>query len=175
MQLTRFTDIGLRVLMRLAADETDVLHTSRGLASELGVPYAHVAKVVSRLAEIGVVHARRGRAGGLMITELGRTAGVGWVTRQLEGDTDVVDCDGPTPCPLRAGCTLRGALARAQRAFYESLDSLTVADLIVAGPTRVRFLSDPALPLSSRADDARAPAARDDRLRPSTAENRNPR
>lgn len=171
MQLTRFTDIGLRVLMRLAADDVEHLHTSRGLAEELDVPYAHVAKVVSRLAEIGVVHARRGRTGGLMITELGRTARVGWVTRQLEGDSEVVDCDGPTPCPLRAGCALRGALARAQRAFYDSLDALTVADLIVAGPTRVRFLSGPELPTAP----APTPCGPGRAVMPvATDENRNP-
>lgn len=160
MQLTRFTDIGLRVLMRLVAerDET-VTHTSRALAEELAVPYAHVAKVVSRLSEIGVVHSRRGRAGGLTITPLGRDAGVGWVTRQLEGDAPVVDCDGPAPCPLRGACSLRGALARARDAFYASLDELTIADLTAAsGPTLIS--------LTSRAAVARGAVAAGDRTAP---------
>ncbi|GAA3960488.1 Rrf2 family transcriptional regulator [Gordonia caeni] len=165
MQLTRFTDIGLRVLMRLAADEGETVHTARGLAAELAVPYAHVAKVVSRLAEMGVVHARRGRAGGLTITPLGRTAGVGWVTRRLEGDAEVVDCENPAPCPLRPVCRLRGALAAAQNAFYESLDALTVADLVVGDSAHI-------LPLISRADPARAGTA-DVGSRSTPAENRN--
>ncbi|MFT4087803.1 MAG: Rrf2 family transcriptional regulator [Gordonia sp. (in: high G+C Gram-positive bacteria)] len=135
MELTRFTDIGLRVLMRLAADTEGRApgapgHTTRRLADELAVPYSHVAKVVARMSELGVLHSRRGRTGGLSITDLGRTASVGWVTRQLEGDSPVVECGGERPCPLRAACRLRGALARAQNAFYESLDTLTVADLI---------------------------------------------
>ena len=149
MQLTRFTDIGLRVLMRLAADHGDTTYTARGLATELQVPQAHVAKVVSRLSEMGVVHARRGRRGGLTITPLGRTAGVGWVTRRLEGDAEVVDCTSPAPCPLQSVCRLRGALAEAQNAFYESLDALTVADLVVGQDARL-------LPLISRAQPARA-------------------
>ncbi|MFT3662592.1 MAG: Rrf2 family transcriptional regulator [Gordonia sp. (in: high G+C Gram-positive bacteria)] len=172
MQLTRFTDIGLRVLMRLAADSGERTHTARGLAEELGVPYTHVAKVVSRLSEIGVVHSRRGRSGGLTITALGRTAGVGWVTRELEGDAPVVDCDGPVPCPLKGGCRLRGALARAQNAFYESLDSLTVAE--IAGAAQVLVLAPP-VP-NGPTTDSRAPGARAtsaDSGHSPTAENRN--
>jgi Rrf2 family nitric oxide-sensitive transcriptional repressor len=59
---------------------------------------------------------------------------VGGVVRAFEGDGDVVDCEGSTPCPLNSACRLRGALRRAQEAFYASLDPLTVAD-IVAEPT----------------------------------------
>ncbi len=143
MQLTRFTDIGLRVVMRLAVtdrpsdDETDPSATpltTRQLADELAVPYTHVAKVVGRLSELGVVHARRGRSGGLAITELGLDARIGWLASALEGDGEVVDCNGPQPCPLRRACRLRGALARAQQAFFASLDDYTVAD-VAAEPT----------------------------------------
>jgi Rrf2 family nitric oxide-sensitive transcriptional repressor len=45
-----------------------------------------------------------------------------------------VDCDGTVPCPLRGACVLRGALRRAQEAFFAALDPLTVNDL-VAAPT----------------------------------------
>ncbi|AUH69163.1 MULTISPECIES: RrF2 family transcriptional regulator [Gordonia] len=139
MQLTRFTDIGLRVVMALTADP-DASHTSKQIAADLQLSYTHVAKVVSRLAELGVVHSRRGRSGGLGITELGRRAGVGWLARHLEGDAEVVDCEGPAPCPLRNACRLRRALATAQEAFYTSLDRLSVEDLI-ADPTGAQLLT----------------------------------
>ncbi|MCZ4535313.1 Rrf2 family transcriptional regulator [Gordonia terrae] len=144
MQLTRFTDIGLRVVMRLAvADQGGSVATAlttKDLARELAVPYTHVAKVVGRLSEMGVVHARRGRTGGLTITELGRDARVGWLARSLEGDGEVVECEGAQPCPLRNACRLRGSLARAVTAFYESLDTETVADL-AREPTSAVLLS----------------------------------
>ncbi len=131
MQLTQFTDVGLRIVMRLVAAPEGERPGSRAVADDLAVSYAHAAKVVARLSELGVVDARRGRGGGLAITELGRTASVGWLARRLEGEDEVVDCDGARgrPCPLRAGCALRGALRQAQEAFFTSLDSLIVADL----------------------------------------------
>ncbi|MGC4934278.1 RrF2 family transcriptional regulator [Gordonia sp. DT30] len=138
MQLTRFTDIGLRVVMRLAVSTGPM--TTRALAAEVAVPYTHVAKVTGRLAELGVVHARRGRTGGLVITDLGRTARIGWLAASLEGDGEVVDCEGDTPCPLRAACRLRGALAAARSAFFTSLDDHTIGDL-VADPTGAVLLT----------------------------------
>ena len=151
MQLTRFTDIGLRIVMALAADP-ETTHTSRQLADDLHLSYTHVAKVVSRLAELGVVNSRRGRSGGLMITELGPQAGVGWLARHLEGDDEVVQCEGASPCPLRSSCRLRNALAAAQDAFYDSLDRLTVEDLIT-DPTGAQLLT--LLPARPDTDDHR--------------------
>jgi Rrf2 family nitric oxide-sensitive transcriptional repressor len=98
------------------------------------VPYTHAAKVVAELQHMALLEARRGRGGGLALTEKGRTASVGAVVRAFEGDGDVVDCEGATPCPLNSGCRLRGALRQAQEAFFASLDPITVAD-IVTNPT----------------------------------------
>ncbi|MEU6947939.1 Rrf2 family transcriptional regulator [Streptomyces sp. NPDC046316] len=142
MRLTRFTDLALRAVMRLAVPGTpgqEPAVTTREVAEVMAVPYAHMAKVVTRLQHLGVVEARRGRGGGLALTETGRRASVGWLVRALEGEEEVVDCEGETPCPLRAACRLRGALRQAQEAFYATLDPLTVADLVESptGPVLV--------------------------------------
>ncbi|MEU8969470.1 Rrf2 family transcriptional regulator [Streptomyces monashensis] len=133
MRLLRSTDLALRVLMRLAVT-ADVTPTTRQVASDMDVPYTHAAKVVAELQHLGLVDARRGRGGGLALTDKGRTASVGAVVRVFEGDGDVVECEGATPCPLRSGCRLRGALRQAQEAFYASLDPITIRE-IVAEPT----------------------------------------
>ncbi|WP_330304085.1 MULTISPECIES: Rrf2 family transcriptional regulator [unclassified Streptomyces] len=133
MRLLRSTDLALRVLMRLSvAGESSP--TTREVAADMEVPYTHAAKVVAELQHLGLLVARRGRGGGLALTDAGRMASVGGIVRTFEGDGDVVECEGATPCPLSSGCRLRGALRRAQEAFYASLDPLTVAD-VVAAPT----------------------------------------
>ncbi|TQJ52541.1 Rrf2 family transcriptional regulator [Streptomyces sp. NBC_00080] len=136
MRLLRSTDLALRVLMRLAVagDTPEATPTTRDVAAAMEVPYTHAAKVVAELQHMGLLEARRGRGGGLALTERGRAASVGTVVRAFEGDGDVVDCEGATPCPLASACRLRGALRRAQEAFFASLDPITVAD-IVAEPT----------------------------------------
>ncbi|MFC4121205.1 RrF2 family transcriptional regulator [Nonomuraea zeae] len=144
MRLTAFTDISLRIVMRLAvAHEGDPL-TTRAVAGMLAVPYTHAAKAVARLSELGVVEARRGRGGGLQLTEAGRRRTVGALARDLEGVGDVVGCTDDPPCPLRAACRLRSALRQAQEAFYASLDGITVESLAddPTGPV-LRSLPDP--------------------------------
>jgi Rrf2 family nitric oxide-sensitive transcriptional repressor len=142
VRLTKFTDLALRAVMRLAVVEDDGQLTTREVAEAVDVPYAHMAKAISRLQHLGVVEARRGRGGGLGLTALGRRASVGWLVRQLEGEEEVVSCEGDPPCPLRAACRLRGALRTAQEAFYAALDSLTVADLVDSptGPVLVGLI-----------------------------------
>lgn len=147
MHLTRFTDISLRLVMRLAvADPAAGSPTTRVVAEQIGVPYTHAAKAVATLRSLGVVDTRRGRGGGLEITEAGRTVSVGWLTRKLEGEDEVVECEGASPCPLRDGCRLRGALRRAQAAFFAELDGLTLADLTSSptGPILISLAINPA-------------------------------
>ncbi|GAB3179414.1 RrF2 family transcriptional regulator [Streptomyces incanus] len=155
MRLLRSTDLALRVLMRLAVAGGDANPTTREVAEAMGVPYTHAAKVVAELQHMELLTARRGRGGGLALTEQGRTASVGALVRAFEGDGEVVDCEGAsasgagTPCPLRSACRLRGALRRAQEAFFASLDPLTVSDIVASptGPLLLEISRTPRLPL----------------------------
>ncbi|MDF3297235.1 RrF2 family transcriptional regulator [Streptomyces tropicalis] len=155
MRLLRSTDLALRVLMRLAVAGGST-PTTREVAEDMDVPYTHAAKVVADLTHRGLLTARRGRGGGLSLTEQGRTASVGALVRAYEGDGDVVDCEGATPCPLHTGCRLRGALRRAQEAFFAALDPVTVAD-VVSDPTGPLLLG---LPTASRTPSADPPGER---------------
>ncbi|MER6628980.1 Rrf2 family transcriptional regulator [Streptomyces sp. NPDC000987] len=141
MRLLRSTDLALRVLMQLAVADAAAIPTTRDVAAAVSAPYTHVAKVVAELQRMGLVDARRGRGGGLTLTEKGRTASVGGVMRAFEGVTEVVECEGATPCPLSSDCRLRGALRRAQEAFFASLDPITIADMVAvpAGPTLLQI------------------------------------
>ncbi|GAB3963564.1 nitric oxide-sensing transcriptional repressor NsrR [Streptomyces sparsus] len=145
MRLTKFTDLALRSVMRLAVSGDDEPLTTREVAEAMNVPYTHVAKAITRLQRMGVVDARRGRGGGLTLTGLGRRASVGWLVRELEGEGEVVACEDDPPCPLRDSCRLRRALRDAQEAFYATLDPLHVADLVAspAGPVLVGLIGRP--------------------------------
>ncbi|MFF4689023.1 RrF2 family transcriptional regulator [Streptomyces sp. NPDC001307] len=127
MRLLRSTDLALRILMRLAVT-ADATPTTRQVAADMDVPYTHAAKVVAELQHLGLVDARRGRGGGLALTAEGRTASVG-----CEGTA------GTASCPLNSACRLRGALRRAQEAFYAALDPITI-DELVAEPTGLLLL-----------------------------------
>ncbi|MGA5701528.1 RrF2 family transcriptional regulator [Peterkaempfera bronchialis] len=145
MRLTKFTDLALRTVMRLAVAEQGEPLTTKEVAEAVAAPYTHTAKAVARLQHLGVLEARRGRGGGLELTGFGQRASVGWLVRALEGDEEVVACEGETPCPLRGACRLRGALRTAQQSFYAALDEFTVQDLVASptGPVLVGLTARP--------------------------------
>ncbi|MEI2819030.1 MAG: Rrf2 family transcriptional regulator [Marmoricola sp.] len=131
MQLTKATDIGLRVLMTLA-QEPDTQTTVQVLSADLEVPRHHMAKVVQSLAKHGWISTRRGRTGGLVISDAGLMVNVGSVVSKLEGTLPVVDCFNPV-CPLvTPGCKLQGLLAEAQREFMAVLAQRTIAELVAS-------------------------------------------
>lgn len=136
MQLTRGTDIALRVLMLTATRSG--LSTVDELATALAVPRNHLAKVVQRLARKGLLLTVRGRSGGLRIAPEALQWSVGQVVRDFEGEDEVVDCENP-PCPLRGACRLRSALRRAHEAFLAELDRVPLHSLV--GPPTGDLLS----------------------------------
>ncbi|MEO3760703.1 Rrf2 family transcriptional regulator [Mycobacterium sp. B14F4] len=151
MQLTRFTDLGLRTMMLLAAGEAaDRRVTTRSIAVGANASENHIAKAVARLGDLGMVSARRGRVGGLTLTDAGRHVSIGWLVRRLEGDREVIECGGANPCPLTPACRLRRALAEAKEAFYHELDRYTLSDL--TRDAGVLVISEPPPPVGLPAD-----------------------
>ncbi len=129
MRLTRFSDIGLRVLIYLArAGEQRSPVTVAEIGTQFDIPVNHLVKVVGHLARAGWVKATRGRNGGLRLAADAATLKIGAVLRELEGDAELVDCVG-TGCRLSEDCHLRGALQIGLRAFYDALDQYTLAQL----------------------------------------------
>lgn len=137
MRLTRFSDIGLRVLIYLErAGERPRSHpvTAAEIGSQFDIPLNHLVKVVGQLAKLGWIQATRGRNGGLRLLADPGTLTIGQVLRKLEGDgNDLADCEG-TNCALKMDCQLRGMLRAGMRAFYEAMDRYTLAQ-VTSGST----------------------------------------
>jgi Rrf2 family nitric oxide-sensitive transcriptional repressor len=130
MRITRFSDIGLRVLIYLAGTgERHNLATVSEISRQFDIPLNHLVKVVALMARVGWIQSVRGRNGGLSLAADPKTLRIGAVLRELEGDAELVDCAG-MDCALSADCMLRGALASGLRAFYQAMDRYTLADLV---------------------------------------------
>lgn len=128
MQLTVFSDLGLRIIMLMASAEPGTKFTAAEVADTINASRAHVSKVVTKLAELGFIKAVKGRYGGIYFANEAQDKSIGALLRELECG-EVVDCEG-SACPLLASCLLRGKLAAAQEAFFAALDNMTVRDLV---------------------------------------------
>ncbi len=129
MQLTQFSDIGLRLLMYLANERTIVPEiTLAEVSSQFNISRNHLAKVAAKLVKNGWIESIRGRSGGLRLAVEPSAINLGQVLRVLEGHTEVIDCDKPK-CRLKTVCNLKHFLANAYAAFFDVLDQHTLADI----------------------------------------------
>ncbi|WP_299753272.1 Rrf2 family transcriptional regulator [uncultured Boseongicola sp.] len=129
MQLDKFTDYALRVLMTLAIRAPARVPTSE-IATLYGLSENHLSKVATRLAREGFVNSERGRSGGLTLARPAKDILVGDVVRAMKRNDPVVECFGTDKsCLILPACGLREPLARAQEAFFATLDRYTLADV----------------------------------------------
>lgn len=127
MQLTLFSDYALRVAIYLGCHPGAPVSVDE-ISRAYGISRHHLVRVVQTLTELGVVHSRRGRGGGLSLAKEPRSINIGWLVRQTEPHFDLVECFDPTTnrCPITPACELQRALHRARQAFLDVLDSYTL-------------------------------------------------
>jgi Rrf2 family transcriptional regulator, nitric oxide-sensitive transcriptional repressor len=128
MQLTRFTDVSLRVLIHLANLEPEKTATTQEIATLYNVSYNHLNKAVHTLSKAGLITSSRGRSGGIQLAKDPTEIGLGEVVRLTEPSAEIIDCF-DQPCPLRFSCALKCVLDEAKVAFYAQLAKYTLADV----------------------------------------------
>jgi Rrf2 family transcriptional regulator, nitric oxide-sensitive transcriptional repressor len=129
MQLTKFSDIGLRLLMYLAVNQRNLPPvTVAEVAGQFKVPRNHLVKVAAILSKHGYVKSLRGRTGGITLALRPDEISIGDVVRLLEGKVELIPCD-ELGCGLSLGCGLRSALKQSLHNFYESLNKYTLASI----------------------------------------------
>ena len=126
MQLNKFTDHALRILMYIARP-SDVPYTIAEIAENLHVSQNHLVKIVHFMGKQKWVVTTRGKGGGIRLAPTARHIKLGEIIALLQGDHDIVDC---LPCVLRSQCGLKGILDQAVDRFYQSLDQYTLEDVL---------------------------------------------
>lgn len=130
MQLTRFTDLGLRVLMYLCDAEPSRAITIAEVAERFDVAHNHLSKVVQFMGQQGWLANVRGKGGGMRLANPPSHYRLGNLVRTLERRVELVDCASP-PCKLKGQCTLKGLLSQGEDAFYAALDKYSLADALM--------------------------------------------
>lgn len=141
MQLSKFSDYALRILIHLAASPDQLLST-RQIAELHDAKYNHLAKVTGWLVQEGYAIASRGRGGGLRLARDPAEVKLGQILRDLEAGKPLVECmaeDGGC-CRFSPACGLSVALSRAQEAFFAELDRYALADLPHLAPGMLRLV-----------------------------------
>lgn len=143
MQLTRYTDYALRVLMYVGI-HTERMVTIAEIASVFDMSHNHLMKVVQELSAKGYVKSTRGKHGGIELGRPPEEINIGEVVRHMESNFHVVECLDPGRglCRIIPGCTLKKVLQEAVSAFQEVLNRYTLADLLKNRAVLNRLLTE---------------------------------
>lgn len=128
MQLTAFTDYGLRALLFLAALPDGEKSNIQAVSERFAIPKNHLIKIINKLAQLGYVQAVRGKHGGIYLGKPAELIVVGQVVRDLE-PLQLIDCS-ESACHITSSCRLKAQLIKAKEAFLQQLDQCTIADLL---------------------------------------------
>ena len=131
MQLTRYSDYSLRVLMYLGlnAGRRCTIHE---IAMAYGISENHLMKLIHQLGLMGYITTTRGKKGGLELARPPKMINLGQLIRETEGNFNLVECFDPATntCPIAGPCVLAAVFDSALGAFFEALDRHTLEDLL---------------------------------------------
>ncbi|MBT0719955.1 HTH-type transcriptional repressor NsrR [Tatumella sp. TA1] len=125
MQLTSFTDYGLRALIFMASLPADKMTTITEVSELYAVSRHHMVKIVHKLSQEAFIKSSRGKQGGIRLARPADRINIGDVVRRLE-PLQLVDCD---HCLITPSCHLKRILSQAMKEFLAELDKYTLADI----------------------------------------------
>ena len=128
MQLNKFTDYALRLLMYISRPR-DTPYTIAEIARDLHVSQNHLVKIVHFMGKQDWIITTRGKGGGIRLNAETLNLNLGQIVRILQGNNQIVECNTP-PCVLRSNCGLKGILDQALEQFYQSLDHYRLSDVL---------------------------------------------
>jgi Rrf2 family protein len=133
LQLSKRVEYGLIALRHMALHPMGRVFTAKELASEYGIPYELLAKVLQKLARAGAVTSLQGVRGGYALAKKPSELSVASIIRVIEEERPMVaECyvDGPESCYLFDNCTIRKPLGKIQRNLNVLFDKMTVQEII---------------------------------------------
>ena len=91
----------------------------------------HLVKVVHNLSKLGLVETFKGKGGGICLAKPTHKINIGKTMRELEEDSPMVECfSDKGECILNPACKLKAALSRAQDSFYQTLEEVSLEDIV---------------------------------------------
>ena len=129
MHITKYTDYSLRTLMYLALQPAGELASIADISATFDISRNHLMKIVTDLANLGLINSVRGRGGGISLGLRADQINIGRLMRRIEPNEAIVDCDSG-PCLFQEVCVLSQAIEDAKDAFFAELDKYSLADLV---------------------------------------------
>ncbi|MGJ8681209.1 Rrf2 family transcriptional regulator [Paraglaciecola sp.] len=129
MQLTRYTDYGLRTLIYLALLPAGQKASIDEISLTYDISRNNVNKIVHQLGKAEIIQTQRGKGGGISLAKPAEKLNLADLVLLLENSMQVVECVTPL-CRIQPACKLKGIMAEATQAFVNTLNNYHLSDLV---------------------------------------------
>ncbi len=132
MRLSAKSEYGLRALIDIASLYGQGPVGAREVAARQQIPVKFLEQLVSSMRKAGILDSRRGAKGGFFLARAPEDISVFEAVEALEGSLNPTACvgeDAPA-CARMAQCAAQDVWNRAKVALRESLEAITLADLV---------------------------------------------
>ena len=131
LRLTKKADYGLMALKFLAEHPHDTSLSARDIAEAYHIPPQLLAKILQRLAKVGILQSHAGMSGGYSLIRNPREISAFEVIHAIDGPLFITSCTkGAKSCELEPNCTVKEPLARVNESIADVLRRITVYDLV---------------------------------------------
>ncbi|MDR3471695.1 MAG: iron-responsive transcriptional regulator RirA [Devosia sp.] len=130
MRLTRQSSYAIRTLVYCAVNAPQLSRVG-DIAKAHSISELFLFKLIKPLVEAGLIETVRGRHGGIRLGRPADRITLLDCVKLTEENFALAECfeGGDINCPLVLGCDLNAALGEALKAFFDVLESYTIADL----------------------------------------------
>jgi Rrf2 family protein len=140
LRLGKKADYGLIALRHLAAQRLRASCSAKEIAQTYGMPAELVAKVLQRLAKIGLLASQHGTNGGYALARNPSQINAFEVIRALEGPLFITSCvTDRSECHQMTKCTVREPLRKVNDAIAAALRQVTIASLVSEPGTLIQI------------------------------------
>jgi Rrf2 family protein len=130
LRLTKKADYGLMALKYLAEHPDSASLSARDIAEAYHIPPQLLAKILQRLAKVGILRSHAGMSGGYTLVKSAREISAFEVIHAIDGPLFITSCGtSDTSCDLTDSCTIKEPLARVNDSISGLLRSISIADL----------------------------------------------
>ena len=137
LRLTKKADYGLMALKYLAEHPETPSVSAKDIADTYGIPAQLLAKVLQRLAKVGLLRSHAGTNGGYALSRPPEKITAFEVIGAIDGPLFITSCEtGPHACDLTDSCTIREPLRKVNQSIGDVLKAIRVSDLCEPEPGR---------------------------------------
>lgn len=134
LQIPKKVEYALIAIRHIAIQPNNPVVTAKEIAERYNIPYEVLAKVLQKLAKVGLVVSHQGVHGGYSLARRTTDIRISQVFDAIEGKPNValVQCEAENPenCSIHTTCTIKDPLVKIQDGINSIFQQMTVSEMV---------------------------------------------